>query len=254
MNELRIVDAGLVPYEVAGEWQRDLHRRRVANEIGDLVLLLEHPHVYSLGRSFRREHLLLPDDLLASRGIEVHEADRGGSITYHGPGQLVAYPIVDLRRPERAGHPSGRRQPDVILYVRTLEEAIIRTVQTFGVIAGRREGITGVWVGAAKLASIGVNVSRGVTKHGLALNVSTDLSFFEGMIPCGIPQVEVTSLEKILQRRVALSAVAPVLGRNLADVLHRRPVPGDLGSLGLGEEVPAQGEVIPFPTTGKRAG
>src|SRR5260370_19627414 len=180
MSTLTVVAAATVGCGPALEWQNDLHRRRVAGDVGDVLLLLEHPHVYTLGRRFSAEHLLLSRETLAQRGIEVFECDRGGSITYHGPGQLVGYPVLRLEN------------PDVITYLRTLEEALIRAVRTFGVAADRREGLTGVWAGGAgdklgdeKLASIGVNVTRGVTKHGFALNVSTDLSFFAGMVPCG---------------------------------------------------------------------
>ncbi|MGH7425421.1 MAG: lipoyl(octanoyl) transferase LipB, partial [Candidatus Methylomirabilales bacterium] len=183
MQELRIVRAGLVPYAVASEWQEVLCRRRWRDEIPDVLLLLEHPHVYTLGRRFSKQHLLADQAFLAARGIEVQECDRGGSITYHGPGQLVGYPILDLRRPRgsRAGNDPEPR-PDAIRYLRTLEEALIRAVRSLGVIAGRRPGLTGVWVGEAKLASIGVNVSRGVSKHGFAMNVATDLSYFEGIV------------------------------------------------------------------------
>ena len=226
MRTLLAVDAGVVPYLDAYGWQKDLHGRRVDDEVSDVLLLLEHPHVYTLGRRFDPKHLLADPDVLRAQGIEVHEADRGGSITYHGPGQLVAYPVMDLRRP-------GQQFPDSLKYLRTLEEAIIRAVRTFGVIAGRRDGMTGVWVGEAKLAAIGVNISRGVTKHGLAINIDTDLSYFAKMIPCGLESCEVTSLRALLGEDVQMSAVKSELTQELAALFHRLPRLADTRSLGL---------------------
>lgn len=240
MRQILVVDAGLVAYDVACDWMRDLHRRRVADEIGDVLLMLEHPHVYSLGRSFSPEHLLWDEASLERRGVAVHEADRGGSITYHGPGQLVAYPIVDLRRPDQ-------EYPDAIKYLRTLEEAIIRTVRRFGLVARRREGMTGVWIGDLKLASIGVNISRGVAKHGLAINVATDLKYFDGMVPCGMPEITVTSMERMLARPVSMGEVFERLAKNLSKTLHRRAVFGHLDLLSLGAREPSMAKVIELP-------
>lgn len=212
---LRQLDAGIVPYARAYDWQRTLHARRVAGEISDLLLMLEHPHVFSLGRGFRPSHLLVDKSELTARGIEMHEADRGGSITYHGPGQLVVYPILHLRA-------SREITPDPIAYLRLLETAIIHGCAQLGVTASTREGLTGVWVGRDKLAAIGVNVSRGVTKHGFALNVATDLDFFSSMVPCGIEDAAVTSLEVLLGTSVSMRRTAQVMGRSLADHLGRR--------------------------------
>lgn len=235
MKPLKVVHAGTVPYEIASDWQKQLHQKRVEGDVGDVLLLLEHPHVYTLGRRFNRQHLLVDEKVLAQRGIAVHEADRGGSITYHGPGQLVGYPILDLRR--GGGHPT-EQPPDAIKYLRQLEEAIIRTVRAFGVIATRREERTGVWVGESKLGAIGVNVSRGVSKHGFAINVSPDLSYFEGMVPCGIPDARATSLEELLGRAPRVAEVADSAASNLAKVLHRVPIVGELSDLDL-EDVSA---------------
>ena len=227
-----MVDAGTFGYGPALDLQNDLYRQRVAGEVGDVLLLLEHPHVYTLGRRFSEEHLLLSREALAQRGIEVFECDRGGSITYHGPGQLVGYPVLRLD------------DPDVITYLRTLEEVLIRAVASFGVNAGRREGLTGVWVGEEKLASIGVHVSRGVTKHGFALNVTTDLSFFGGMVPCGIPAVRVTSLERLL-------GTAPPMGEVRREVVvHLTGIFGLAGSTAVGlpgVTMREEARILPFP-------
>jgi lipoate-protein ligase B len=230
---LAVVEAGTVAYGTALAWQNDLHGRRVAGSAGDVVLLLEHPHVYTLGRRFSAEHLLADPETLARRGIEVFEADRGGSITYHGPGQLVGYPIVALADPAASPEVGSMKMPDAIAYLRNLEEAVIRTAAAFGVAAGRREGLTGVWVGEEKLASIGVNMSRGVTKHGFALNVDADLSYFAGMVPCGIPSVAVTSLERLLGTAPAMAEVQAAAAFHLATVLGREPVPATLADVGL---------------------
>jgi lipoyl(octanoyl) transferase len=220
------IDAGSVDYSAAYEWQRRLHSRRVVREIPDVLLLLEHPHVFSLGRSFRPEHLLASPDELRRRGVAVHEADRGGSITYHGPGQLVAYPVVDLRT-------ESKPFPDVIAYLRQLEAATLETVRDFGIPATLRRGLTGIWVGTDKLAAIGVNVSRGVTKHGMALNVSTDLDFFSSMVPCGIPDAGVTSMERLLGSAPPAGLVASVFAGHLAEALGLTIRKVDLEEAGL---------------------
>jgi lipoyl(octanoyl) transferase len=224
---LTLVDAGRVPYGTALRWQNDLHRRRVAGEIGDVLLALEHPHVYTLGRRFAAEHLL---------------ADRGGSITYHGPGQLVGYPILALADPAGAEPGWG---PDAVAYLRLLEQALIQAAGELGVTAERREGLTGVWVQGEKLASIGVNVSRGVTKHGFALNVTTDLAYFAGMVPCGIDAVQVTSLARLLGEAPPMAQVQEVVVTHLAGLLGAVVVPGSRDRLGLRDtltdRMPGQG-------------
>lgn len=248
MKPLRVAEAGTVPYGMAYEWQKILHERRVRDEIADVLLLLQHPHVYTLGRRFSKEHLLVDEKVLAERGIEVVEADRGGSITYHGPGQLVGYPIMNLAGSAPA-HPSAPN-PDAIRYLRMLEEVLIRAVRTFGVVATRREGRTGVWVGKGKLGAIGVNVSRGVTKHGFALNVTTDLSYFQGMVPCGIPDAAATSLEEILKEEIPMREVIEQVVEGFGRVFRRYPVFGALEILDLpGAEAPSA-RVIPFPEKG----
>jgi lipoyl(octanoyl) transferase len=172
--------------------QRQLVEERRAGRIEDVLLLVEHPHVLTLGvkGDGGRSHVLASADVLAARGVEIHEAGRGGDITYHGPGQIVGYPILDLR-PDRC---------DVHRYVRDLEEVLIRTAADFGVDAGRVEGLTGVWTGPdrrAKLAAIGVRIARWITSHGFAFNTSTDLSFFDLIVPCGIADRGVTSLQQM---------------------------------------------------------
>ncbi len=231
MQPILQIDAGSIEYAAACKWQRELHRRRVAGELPDLMLCLEHPPVFSLGRAFRPEHLLVSRDQLQERGIALHESDRGGSITYHGPGQLVVYPVIDLRTPQQPN-------PDVIAYLRMVESATLATVLEFGVPAVLRPGLTGVWVGSRKLAALGVNVSRGVTKHGMALNVTTDLENFSGMIPCGIPESGVTSLGDLLGAAPALSEVANVFAHKLGEVMGRRLQTGRIEDLSLSPPEP----------------
>lgn len=226
MQPLLQIDAGSVVYSAAYTWQRELHARRVAGQIPDLLVLLEHPSVITLGRRFRPQHLLVPVQQLRRRGIEVHEADRGGSITYHGPGQLVAYPVVDLRTEQKPN-------PDVVAYLRLLEAAVLATVAEFGVGAELRPGLTGVWVGCNKLGAIGVNVSRGVTKHGMALNVSTDLELFSSMIPCGIPDAGVTSLQRLLGEPPPIELVSSIFAGHLARLLGRRLEKAQAADFGL---------------------
>ncbi len=192
-----VTDWGEQPYGRACAWQQELVARRQAGDVPDLLILCAHPHVITLGRNARRENLRLPEAMLAARGVEVHPTDRGGDVTYHGPGQLVGYPILDLRE----------HRKDVVWYVRSLEEVLIRAAREFGVEAARkaapaskRQLYTGVWVGEEKLAAIGVHLSRWVTSHGFALNVTTDLSYFDLIVPCGLADKGVTSLKKQIPR------------------------------------------------------
>ena len=191
---------GRLGYQEAWDIQRALVEARHDSRIDDSLLLLEHPPTYTVGRRTEASHLLLPREQLEELGAAVIDVDRGGQATYHGPGQLVGYPIVSLR---------GWGGP--LQYVRALEEVLIGTLAHFGVQAGRKDGLTGVWVGARKIAAIGVKISRGVTSHGFALNVTTDLSWFDHIIPCGINDREITSLERVLGRSVSLEEVAGVV-------------------------------------------
>ncbi len=190
---------GRVPYADALALQRSLVDERRAGRIPDTLLLVEHPHVLTLGvrGDGGRSHILATDEALASRGIEVHETGRGGDITYHGPGQIVGYPIIDLN-PDRR---------DVHRYVRDLETVLIRTAADYGIDAGRIEGLTGVWVGDEKLAAIGVRIARWITSHGFALNVTTNLDHFALIVPCGIADRGVTSLSRLLGGTVDLADV-----------------------------------------------
>jgi lipoyl(octanoyl) transferase len=207
-----IVELGLIGYSDAWALQKRLVSTRKANAVEDVLLLCEHPHVITLGRNGKREHLLASEHVLKQKGIELHATDRGGDITYHGPGQIIGYPILNL----------GAIRRDVVWYVRMLEEAMIRATAEFGVSAGRLEGKTGIWVRTAtteeKLAAIGVHISRWVTSHGFAFNVSTDLRFFDLIVPCGIADRKATSLEKILGRSFERKEVAPQLVKHFGEV------------------------------------
>jgi lipoate-protein ligase B len=201
----RIIDLGTRDYAEAWRVQQELAAARQRDQVPDTLLLVEHPHVLTLGRGAHRENLL------ASASMPVFEVERGGDVTYHGPGQLCGYPILFLREDER----------DVHLYLRRLEEAIIRTLAEFAVEAGRRPGLTGVWAGPHKLASLGVAVRRWVTLHGFALNVCTDLERFCTINPCGLPASVMGSMSRSLGRPVAVAEVRAPLLRHLATALER---------------------------------
>jgi lipoyl(octanoyl) transferase len=208
--EVEVRRLGLIPYADALALQRELVEERRAGRIGDLLLLVEHPHVLTLGvrGDGGRSHILASAEALAERSVEVHETGRGGDITYHGPGQLVGYPIIDLK-PDRC---------DVHRYVRDLEEVLIRVAADYDLEAGRVPGLTGVWVGDRKLAAIGVRIARWVTSHGFALNVATDLAYFNLIVPCGIADRGVTSLEALLGRVVDRREVEDRVVRHFGEV------------------------------------
>jgi lipoyl(octanoyl) transferase len=205
-----------VPYADALALQRSLVADRQEGRIGDLLILLEHPHVLTLGvrGDGGRSHIVAPRDVLAERGVDVYETGRGGDITYHGPGQVVGYPIVDLK-PDRC---------DVHRYVRDLEDVLIRTASDYGIDARRVSGLTGVWVGAEKLAAIGVRIARWVTSHGFAFNVSTDLEYFRLIVPCGIADRGVTSLSRLLGRTIDMREVEDRIVAHFAEVFDREPI------------------------------
>lgn len=211
---------GEIAYQDAWRLQGELAEQRRAGTIDDRLLMLEHPPVYTMGRGGETRHLGAGPDALRAAGAEYVEVDRGGSVTFHGPGQLVAYPIVRLADAfPIVDHPA---HGDVVRYVRALEEAVIATAAALGVTAGRRPPYTGVWLGTAKLAAIGVKVARGVTMHGLALNVCTDLAWFERVTPCGIDGATATSLRSLGVAALAPRDVAPLLAAELARAFTRR--------------------------------
>ena len=198
-SQVEVRRLGRIEYQAGLELQKSLVEQRKRGEIPDQLLLLEHPDVITLGVKTRNDlsHVLETPESLAAKGVGLFEAGRGGDVTYHGPGQLVGYPIVDLK-PDRC---------DVHRYVRDLEQVLIEAVSRFGITAGRIEGLTGIWVGQEKLAAIGVRISRWVTSHGFALNVSTDLSRFGLIVPCGITDKGVTSMERLLGRTLPMDEV-----------------------------------------------
>jgi lipoate-protein ligase B len=199
---------GLVDYAEALEIQRDHVAQHKAGAIPDTLILLEHPHVYTLGRNAREENVLVSPEFLASRGAQVFHTDRGGDVTYHGPGQLVGYPILDLTKHRR----------DISWYMRSIEEVLIRTARDYGIDAVRTEGCAGVWVGNDKLAAMGVHLSRWVTSHGFAMNVNTDLRYFEWIVPCGLECKGVTSMEKLLGHTVKMEEVAERVVAHFSEV------------------------------------
>jgi lipoyl(octanoyl) transferase len=206
---------GRVAYEEALALQARLVQERRAGEIEDQLLLLEHPHVITLGSSSRPEHVLFDAAAREARGIALFETGRGGDVTYHGPGQLIGYPILDLK-PDRC---------DLHRYVRDIEEALIRALADFGVAAARKPGLTGAWVGEEKVAAIGVRVSSGwITSHGFALNVTTDLGYFGAIVPCGIFDHGVTSLARLLGAAPAAETVERRVAARFAEVFVRRAV------------------------------
>jgi lipoyl(octanoyl) transferase len=195
LKEILVRELGLTRYGDAWELQREFFQLRTQEQISDVLLLTEHTHVYTIGKSGNGGHLLASEDELQQRGVGLYHIDRGGDITYHGPGQLVAYPILNLQN----------FYLDVHRYLRDLEEVIILTLSEYGIAGERDPRYTGVWVRGKKLAAIGVKVSRWITMHGVAINVNSDLTYFNRIIPCGIVDRGVTSVEALLSRRIDLN-------------------------------------------------
>jgi lipoyl(octanoyl) transferase len=224
---INLLHLGRVLYAEAMSLQQQVVSARKQDLIGDTLLLLEHPPVLTLGRNAHRSNILASDEFLASRGVELHEVNRGGDVTYHGPGQLIGYPIFDLR-----GELPGKKGPYLgpVDYVRLLEEALIRTCGDFGVMTQRICKLTGVWttpggsIQEKKIAAIGVHVSQGITSHGFALNVTTDLRDFEWIVPCGITDREVTSLEleANADRQPTMEQALHATARNVGRVFERQ--------------------------------
>jgi lipoyl(octanoyl) transferase len=213
VRRLEVRRLGQVRYDEALALQRQLVEERRADRVPDLLLLLEHPPVITLGAraEIARGNVVASDERLTDLGVAVHETGRGGDVTYHGPGQIVGYPILDLR-PDRC---------DVHKYVRDLEEVMIRTCADYGVTASRITGLTGAWVGPDKIGAIGIRISRWITSHGFAFNVTTNLDHFKLIVPCGISDRGVTSLEKATGRSVPLPQVEDALVRRFAEVFDR---------------------------------
>ena len=211
-SEARVLDLGLVDYQSALDLQTDLRDRRIAGEIPDTLVLLEHLPVITLGRAGNMENILVPESELAERGIQFFHANRGGDVTYHGPGQIVGYTIMDLTR-----HGTDLRK-----HLWKLEEVLIRALEGLGVAGRRREGVTGVWVGENKIGSIGIHVRRWVTMHGFALNFAPDMEHLSLIYPCGIKDAPMTSVEKILGRPVSRANVRRALKKAFGQVFGLR--------------------------------
>jgi len=226
-RELWIVSLGRSPYEEALELQRALARERISGGIPeDLLLLVEHPPVVTLGRSTKSRNVISSAEYLASKGVELFEVERGGDVTFHGPGQLVGYPIIDLKR----------HKLDLHWFLRQVEEALIRTLGAYSISAERNTGYTGVWTKGRKIASIGVHARDWVTWHGFALNVTTDLSYFDLIIPCGIDGVTMTSIEREVDARqeippLTLEAAGQIIAGSFGDLFGLKPVAVDATAL-----------------------
>lgn len=207
-RKLTYSDLGLIDYQKAWDLQHSLHEKRLLNKIDDTLLLLEHPHTYTLGKSADKSNLLFSDVELERREIALFNIDRGGDITYHGPGQIVGYAIIDLNKWEKDTHK----------YLRTLEEVIIQTLYEFGIEAKRDKNHTGVWVDDKKVCAIGIKVSRWVSMHGFALNVNTDMNLFNGIIPCGIEGRGVTSLKEELNKNININILKSSLVKKFSKI------------------------------------
>ncbi|HCV41934.1 MAG TPA: lipoyl(octanoyl) transferase [Bacteroidetes bacterium] len=210
MNTIRAINLGRTDYKECWDLQQRLLEQRIAGEVEDLLLLTQHNHVYTIGKSGDDNHLLASKDELKSRGVAVYHNDRGGDITYHGPGQLVGYPILDL----------NNYYLDLHRYLRDIEEVIIRTLVSYGVKGVRDPKHTGVWVGNDKICAIGVKTSRWVTMHGFALNVNTDLTYFSQIVPCGISGKGVTSLALVVGHEIDMNEVSLRLAESFGEVFN----------------------------------
>ena len=212
-KKLTYCDLGTIDYKDAWDLQKNLFNSRYKKEINDTLLLLEHPHTYTLGKTADRNNLIAEDKFLNQNKISVYDIDRGGDITYHGPGQIVGYPIINL---------TGWKK-DTHKYLRAIEEVIIKTCAEYNIAAGRNQEYTGVWVGDKKIAAIGIKVSRWITMHGFAFNVNTDLSLFDGIIPCGIKEKSVTSLQNELGRAIEINEVKTFILEKFTEVFDYSP-------------------------------
>jgi len=209
-RDLTYCDLGLISYKEAWDLQKELFNLRVLNKVDDLLLLCEHPHTYTLGKTAHKENLIGSNEYLEEKQISVFNIDRGGDITYHGPGQIVGYPIIELNNWNKDTHK----------YLRALEEVIIKTCSDFGLDGRRINGLTGVWIEDRKITAIGIKVSRWVTMHGFAFNINTDLNLFNGIIPCGIKDKSVTSLKAELKREIDIQEVKRYLLDNFKEIFE----------------------------------
>lgn len=220
LNLISVVQLGTLDYATGLRLQQQLLSLRKEGKIGDVLLLLEHLPVITLGRNAKRANVIASAELLSQHGVELFECDRGGDVTFHGPGQIVGYPIVDLRA--FAGSDGKRKTLGVIEFIRRLEEVLIRTCADFAIGAKRIPGLTGVWTdqdtGEAKIAALGIHISHFVTSHGFALNVKTDLSYFDLIVPCGITSKPVTSMEREVDKQLSLNLVSESISRNFGTV------------------------------------
>jgi len=219
MNQstFRILDyfnLGLIDFQQAWDLQKKLFTQRIENKINDTLILLEHPHTFTLGKVADKKNLIWNENQLQENEVKVFEIDRGGDITYHGPGQIVGYAILDLKSWYQDTHK----------YLRALEEVIINVLKDFSIVSARKEGLTGVWIDDRKICAIGIKISRWITMHGFAFNVNTDLNLFNGIIPCGISDKDVTSLEKELGGKQNLNEVKERIVRSFMEVFNYNEV------------------------------
>lgn len=210
-RKLICCDLGLIDYQEAWDLQKEFHQQRSDDNISDIIFLLEHPNTYTLGKTAHKENLIGDQKFLTQNNISVYEIDRGGDITYHGPGQLVGYPIINL----------NEWQKDTHKYLRSLEDVIINICNDYGLKAGRIEHLTGVWIDERKIAAIGIKVSRWITMHGFAFNINTDLKLFNGIIPCGITDKAVTSLNKELSiNEISISIIKDKVIKHFKNIFN----------------------------------
>ena len=210
MKQLSYCDLGFIDYKEAWDLQKEVFELRHKSKVSDVLFLLEHPHTYTLGKVADKKNLISSQEYLDKNNISVYEIDRGGDITYHGPGQIVGYPIINLNEWKNDTHK----------YLRALEEVIIKTCAHYGLIGSREPKYTGVWIEDRKVAAIGIKVSRWITMHGFAFNVNTDLSLFSGIIPCGISDKDVTSIQRELKRKIEIDEVKALLVKNFKEIFN----------------------------------
>lgn len=208
MKKVYHIDLGLTDYNSTWQLQKQINTYKQHNKCCDLIITNQHNHVYTLGKSGDRNHLLIDNSKMSEQGISYYEIDRGGDLTYHGPGQLVCYPIFDL----------NNYYPDTHRYLRDLEEVIVRTLNYYGIVSHKDEEFTGVWTGEEKICAIGIKVSRWITMHGLAFNINNDLNFFDNIIPCGIFHKGVTSMKRLLGREIDFEEVKNLVLKNFESV------------------------------------